>query len=206
MRSGGFLIGAAIAAFFVLVNRQGGSGDSRYAGEISEGDAAFEVDTPVTDSWDDDTPLPGDLFMRPDSLSDDGLEKLKTREGFSAVSYPDHKGRSIGYGHLIKSGETFSEPMDRATALNLLASDVSWAVDAVNNHVTGAINQSQFDALVSFVYNVGSGAFANSTLLRKINANDASAVNEFPKWINASGVVNQSLIARRSSEVMQYLA
>jgi lysozyme len=134
-------------------------------------------------------------------LSDDGLQKIATREGFSRFSYPDASGRSIGYGHFIKPGEQFSEPMSETTAREILRRDAQIASDAVRAYVTVPLAQNQFDALASFVYNVGVGAFRSSTLLRVLNAgNYSAAAAEFDRWHKPAIV-----IARRNSEKTQFL-
>jgi GH24 family phage-related lysozyme (muramidase) len=139
----------------------------------------------------------------PSVLSGYGLAALQRREGFSAKPYPDHKGFSIGYGHLIKAGENLTL-LSVSEALEILAADVLWAQDAVMQGVTAVINQNQFDALVSFCFNVGAGAFSRSTLVKRINADDPQASNEFARWVYASGQINQSLMARRESEAQQF--
>jgi lysozyme len=139
-------------------------------------------------------------------FSDAGLSALMGEEGFSATPYPDFKGNSIGYGHLIKAGESFTS-ISEAQGRELLAQDVAWAVDAVNSAVSVELDQNQFDALVSFVYNVGKGAFLGSTLLRKLNAGDYDgAAAEFPRWNRAGGQVNDSLVARRAREQQRFEA
>jgi lysozyme len=140
------------------------------------------------------------------SLSADGLQRLKGREGFSASAYPDHKGFSIGYGHLIRTGDGLS-PDSRISeydAMNLLASDVSWAENAVNRAIAVLLAQCEFDALVSFAYNVGAGAFKASTLVKRINNSDPNASDEFSRWVYASGQKNSALVARRNDEKNQY--
>ena len=136
------------------------------------------------------------------ALSAAGLDKIKAFEGFSATAYPDHKGNSIGYGHLIKAGDGLSAAsrVTKEQALELLASDVKWAVAAVNQSISVALTQKQFDALVSFCFNVGEGAFKSSTLVKRINAGDTGASAEFARWVNASGSVNSALVARRAQE------
>jgi lysozyme len=150
-----------------------------------------------------------DMTMR---LSYRGLNRLKERESiggrFSAKAYPDHKGYSIGYGHLIRPGDGLSPSsvINEAKAAQLLAADVATAESTVRACIDVELTQNQFDALVSFCYNVGVGAFANSTLVRKINAGDDSAAQEFDRWIFASGQVNNGLVSRRESEAEQFLA
>lgn len=146
------------------------------------------------------TPAPQD---NPTACSPEGVDAIATREGFSAIPYPDHKGFSIGFGHLIKAGEDLPT-VTREQALQLLASDVAWAQDAVAKAITVTITQSAFDALTSFCYNVGAGAFARSTLVKKINAGDSSAADEFSRWVFASGTKNAALVARRNDEAAQF--
>lgn len=139
-------------------------------------------------------------------LSDAGLQALAQREGFSATPYWDHKGYSIGYGHLMKPGENLTS-VTRDEAAQLLANDVAWAEQAVANNVKVALTQNQFDALVSFAFNVGAGAFASSTLVKQLNAGDYNAASEqLPRWNKASGTVNGALVSRRASEISQFYA
>lgn len=145
-------------------------------------------------------------------ISQDGINQLEAREGFNAYSYMDAQGRSIGFGHFIKFGESFSEPMSRPDAEALLSDDLGWAQDAVRAAVSVSITQSMFDALVSFAYNTGAGAFASSTLVKKLNAGDyVGASAEFARWNktrDASGnlIASASLAQRRASESSQFMA
>ena len=138
------------------------------------------------------------------------IEFLMSVEGFSAKAYWDYKQWSIGYGsgtmpngQPVKQGDTVTKDQARA----MLARDVVSRANAVNRYVTANINQNQFDALVSFTYNLGSGALADSTLLDVINANpvnyDAIAT-QFRKWIYAGGVPNDGLKTRREKEIQLY--
>jgi lysozyme len=188
--------GAALAAFFVSRNAQAKMTDAAGAGYITGGDTV-ETSNEVTGMSYADNPT---------GLSDAGLAALKQRESFSPTSYPDFKGRSIGYGHLIKDGENIAEPISESDAASLLADDVGFAEQAVNDGVHVAINQNQFDALVSFVFNVGRSAFMHSTLLTRLNMGDAGAVDEFARWDMAGGKVNEALVARRASEAEQFQA
>lgn len=148
---------------------------------------------------------PASNWNNPDRMSGDGLQALMRREGFAAEAYPDHKGQSIGYGHLIKPGENLTR-VSQAEAADLLAADVAWAEAAVTAAVLVPLNQAQFDALCSFCFNVGDGAFKRSTLVRRINRYDPAASEEFARWVYASGQVNPGLVARRADEAEQFNA
>lgn len=119
-------------------------------------------------------------------FSDGGIELLKSLEGFSPKAYSDAGGKkTIGYGHLIVPGDGVvpSDIIDKVQATGLLLRDVKKAVDVVNDSVVPSINQNQFDALVIFVFNVGTSAFRNSTLLQLLNNSDfVEAAKQFPLW------------------------
>jgi len=140
-------------------------------------------------------------------ISQAGIDSLKQFEGYSADKYQDVAGLwTIGYGHLIKPGENF-ETINEATAEKLLRQDIGIAERAVNELVTVDLTQGQYDALVSFVYNVGAGAFKKSTLLRKLNIGDyVGALNELPRWNKAGGKIQQGLANRRVHEQQLFLA
>jgi lysozyme len=106
---------------------------------------------------------------------------------------------TIGWGHTkgVKAGDTCT--IDEAEVM--LSSDLLDAEYAVNKCVKVDLNQNQFDALVSFVFNVGGGNFKSSTMLRKLNAGDyAGAANEFKRWNKAGGRVLNGLTIRREKE------
>lgn len=135
------------------------------------------------------------------NISDQGLELIKSFEGCKLEAYQDVKGVwTIGIGHTgsdVSDGVCITEDQ----AMDYLRQDVGWAEQVVNNLVTTALTQNQFDALVDFVYNAGSGNFENSTLLRLVNAGDFdAAAQEFPKWDHAGGVVVEGLLRRREAE------
>ena len=118
-------------------------------------------------------------------LSSQGANFIKHFEGERLTAYDDGTGvMTIGYGHTgdVKVGETITQ----AQANSYFTEDVKWAVDTVNNAVKVDLKQSQFDALVSFTYNVGGEAFKSSTLLKKLNESDYNAVPaELDRWIYA---------------------
>lgn len=139
------------------------------------------------------------------SLSEAGLNHIKNKEGLVTTAYQDPGGVwTIGYGHTgpdVTPGQTISEE----EATRLLNQDTAWAQDAVRNNVKVPLTQGQFDALTSFTYNVGAGAFQNSTLLEKLNAGDyAGAQAEFGEWTSAGGTPLPGLINRRAEEAEMF--
>ena len=146
-----------------------------------------------------------------------GLELTKSYEKFSAMVYPDQGGHpTIGYGHKIKSGDNYGgAPLEMDQALLLLQRDVAWATDAITRlvdaDVLDALNQNQYDALVSLVFNIGVGAFQESTFLSILNDGAGTlacridvAGLEFPRWnkatIDGEKVVSDGLVKRREAE------
>lgn len=122
-------------------------------------------------------------------------------EGLRLNAYQDSVGVwTIGYGHTGKDvhpGLTCTQ----AQADAWLQQDIQGAVHVVNTVVKVPLNQNQFDALVDFVFNLGSGNFQSSTLLKLLNqGNYQGASNEFPKWNHAGGVVLGGLTTRRLAE------
>lgn len=130
-----------------------------------------------------------------------GIEFITKWEGVRLSVYKDAAGlKTIGVGHLIRPGEIFST-ITLNEAYDLLAKDLSTAEDCVNQSVKGFLKQNEFDALVSFVFNVGTMAFRRSTMLKYLNKamNDLAAA-EFSKWNKAGGRVVQGLSNRRAAE------
>lgn len=130
------------------------------------------------------------------------LNIIKKYEGFSPVPYRCPAGvMTIGYGHAIRPGETFTRITEDQAEI-LLAADVIKAEQAIDKYVKVPLTQGQYDALVSFIYNVGSGAFSRSTLLRKLNRKDYSgAAGEFSRWVYANSRKLKGLINRRQEEM-----
>lgn len=138
-----------------------------------------------------------------------GLQLIKQHEGWRATAYKDPVELwTIGYGHLIKHGEEhlLSVTLTPEQGEELLKSDVAWAEQAVLKYVQVNIDQNQFDALVSFVFNLGSENFRTSTLLKQINAGatEAEIRYEFSRWNKAKGQVLAGLTTRRQSEADLY--
>ena len=135
-----------------------------------------------------------------------GIALIKEFEGLRLKAYLCPGGVwTIGYGHTagVKPGMTITEEQ----AEQFLKEDLIVFEKAVNNQNL-SINQNQFDALVSLIYNIGIGNFQKSTLLRKarINANDNSIMDEFLRWVYSKGRVLPGLQRRRLSEMKLYFS
>jgi len=134
--------------------------------------------------------------------SEQGLALIRQYEGFSAVCYICPAGKqTIGYGHVIRKNEQFTGGISESDARKLLMQDVKGAEQAVIRLVTAVLTQNQFDALVSFTYNVGAAALAKSSLLRFLNAgNPDAAAQEFCRWVYGCGRKLPGLATRRAAE------
>ena len=131
-----------------------------------------------------------------------GVDFIKFREGVRLNAYKDSAGRmTIGYGHLILPGEHLESGIQESRAERLLILDLAVAEDAINRMVHAPLTQNQFDALVSLVFNIGTGAFHKSTLRSLLNiGNMTIAADEFLRWNKADGKVFEGLINRRRAE------
>lgn len=138
-------------------------------------------------------------------MSDQGVEFLKKWEGLRLEAYQDGGGRwTIGYGHTgdVRPGETIT----RQEAEDLLIEDVGWAEDAVSRMITLPLSQKEFDALVSFTFNVGAEAFRTSTLRSVLNAGLRLQVPEqLCRWIYDNGQMIHGLARRRVAESQMFL-
>ena len=145
--------------------------------------------------------------MRP--ISQTALDLVKQFEGFSPTRYVCSGGKlTIGYGHVITTPhiKDFEKPITQKRAEQILMMDMTYAQRAVDRLVKVPLNQNQFDALVSFVFNIGEGAFAASTLLRQLNKGRyQEAAAEFMRWIHAGGKRLDGLIRRRRAEQALFL-
>lgn len=129
-----------------------------------------------------------------------GLELIKSFEGCRLEAYICPAGvPTIGYGHThgVRLGQIISQKQ----ADDLLLEDLDQFVKAVNRLVIVPLNQNQFDALVSFVFNIGIGAFTSSTLLRLLNQRAYNeAADQFKRWNKGGGKVLKGLVRRRQAE------
>lgn len=122
---------------------------------------------------------------------------------------------TIGYGHLLSRSELTSgkifvdgeyirwkDGLTEDQADVLLDQDLDRFEHAVNEYVNVELSQCQFEALVSFSFNVGRTAFRNSTLLKRVNEGDFDDVpNQFRRWVYAGGKKVNGLMNRRESEI-----
>lgn len=145
-------------------------------------------------------------------ISEKGLSLLKTWEqgpngGFAGNPYYCSSNRlTIGYGHAIRLNEYINYPISEAKAEDLLKKDISWAEKAVNRNVKVVLRQTQFDALVCFVFNIGVTRFKQSTLLSLLNQ---GLYNEVPAQLLRWNVATvggakkrlQGLTNRRKAEI-----
>jgi lysozyme len=150
----------------------------------------------------------------PTHLSDQGAQFIGHFEGFRGNLYNDAANNcTIGYGHLVHHGPCngsepaeFKRGISQHEAEQLLDRDAQGAADAVRRFVRVPLNQAQFDALVSFVYNLGAGAFEGSTLLKDLNARRYDAVpGQLEEWVHAGGQVLPGLVARRKAEARLFM-
>ncbi|WP_266156493.1 lysozyme [Dyella silvatica] len=141
------------------------------------------------------------------TVSATGIALIKRFEGFRAQAYRDSVGIwTIGYGH-TGPDVTPGLSIDMAQATALLQADLAQATTAIASLVKVPLQQSQFDALTSFTFNLGAKALAGSTLLRKLNASDyLGAAAEFERWSQAGGQVLAGLLRRRIAERTLFLA
>ena len=138
--------------------------------------------------------------------SEKAYSLIRQFEGLRLTAYRCPAGVwTIGYGHT--SGVVPGMNITKEQAEELLRQDIALAENIVNTECQN-LRQCQFDALVSFVFNVGVGNFRNSTLLKKVKANpdDNSIMDEFLRWVYSKGVVLPGLQKRRLAEMRLYFS
>lgn len=149
-------------------------------------------------------------------MSQNGTKLLAEWEGLRTEVYDDAAGLpTIGVGHLLTKNERdtgritikgqavdYQQGLSEQQVLDLLAQDLERFEAAVNDGVQVALNQNQFDALVSFAFNVGRQAFKSSTLLKKLNQGLYDEVPaQLRRWNKTGGNVIQGLVNRREKEI-----
>jgi lysozyme len=146
-------------------------------------------------------------------ISKRGLELIEEFEGFRPYPYKCSAGVwTIGigttvypYGRKVGSNDPYITKED---AYRFLEADLLHREKEINSLIEVVLNQNQYDAIVSFVYNVGIGAFKKSTLLRKLNANpcDPTIAYEFSRWNKVNREVSKGLTRRRDAESDLYFS
>jgi len=138
----------------------------------------------------------------------EGIDLIKKFEGFRDNVYKDIAGfDTIGYGHLIRKGENFPKRISETEGESLLRRDLRMAEKSILRLIKVPLTDNQFDALCSFVFNLGAGALQRSTLRQKLNRGEYfSASNEFFKWCISNGVRVKGLLRRRKEERLLFIA
>ncbi len=143
-----------------------------------------------------------------------GRKLIEQREGVGLTAYKDSAGIwTIGVGHTSAAGTpkvAAGMKITAAQASEILSRDLATFEAAVSSAVKVPLNQNEFDALVSFAFNVGAGAFKGSTLLKRLNAGDRrAAADQFLVWnkitINGRKQTLPGLTTRREAERKQFL-
>jgi lysozyme len=150
----------------------------------------------VTNGW-----VASEFVTAVRTINNAGLNLVKSSEGFRPCKYQDPAGYwTIGYGHLIQPGQSFT-CITEQEATRLLLSDLGVAEQCVSSSVHVYLNDNQFSALVDFTFNLGCGAFQGSTLLKDINAGNFGAVcGQLKLWVYGGGRVLPGLVTRRNAE------
>jgi len=137
-------------------------------------------------------------------ISEEGKNLIKKFEGCELEAYKCAAGVwTIGYGHIKTAVEGMK--IDQATANELFDEEMGEYETYVNTAVTVPLSQNQFDALVSWVFNLGNGNLNASTMLKVINSGDHAGVPaQIKRWNKAGGKVLEGLIRRREAEALLY--
>lgn len=149
--------------------------------------------------------------MKITKTSSKGIDLIKSFEGFSSKPYLcPAKIPTIGYGATFypngKKVTMKDPPITEKRGTELLESMLVKFEQYVDSYCVDTVNQNQFDALVSFCYNLGPNNLKSSTLLKKVNANpnDPTIEAEFMKWVKAGGRTLKGLVRRREAEAKLY--
>lgn len=143
-----------------------------------------------------------------------GLNLIKEVEGWRACAYRDQVGAwTIGYGHLIIKSDGLCKPVPSTRCCitsqrgtDILKADLKIATNCISRIVHVPLTDNQFGALVSWTFNVGTGAASKSELVKKLNARDYNSVcGELKKYIHGGGRVIEGLVVRRRKECALFL-
>lgn len=139
-------------------------------------------------------------------ISEDGLALIKHFEGVVLCPYRCPAGLlTVGYGHVLRSGQARG-CITTAQAEEWLREDVTLAANAVSRLVPRALHPWQFDALVSFTFNVGAGALERSALRQRLlSGEDDEVPFQLQRWVYAKGRKLPGLMRRRAAESLHYV-
>lgn len=199
-----FLLMLAAALGVTIIGRQNGL--FSFAVQKPQADTNPLTDTSWLENlqfWTDTT---GPQNM---DVSQAGKTFIQNEEGLRLTPYKDSAGYwTIGYGHKIVPGDQYFpygpiNSIDGDQASNQFNTDVQQlAANYVRQYVKVPLTQQQFDALTSFIFNLGPTNFATSTLLVKLNTGDYNgAAAQFPRWIYSGGKRDNILVGRRTREM-----
>ena len=136
--------------------------------------------------------------------SKEGLALIKKFEGCELEAYQCSAGVwTIGYGHTkgVQEGDQWSQ----SHAEHMLEVELEEYEGYINDYVTAPLSQKQFDAMVSWVYNLGPANLKRSTLLRKLNNGEYEETpNQIKRWNKAGGKVLEGLVRRREAEALLF--
>lgn len=140
--------------------------------------------------------------------SEKGIEFIKQFERLLLRPYICPAGLlTVGYGHVLRPSDKLHWIITEVEADKLLEKDVGTAANAVGRLIRVPLSQGQFDALVSFTFNLGSGALQRSTLRQKLNRGEyLDAADEFGRWVLAGGRKLPGLVRRRAAEQLIFQA
>ncbi len=143
-------------------------------------------------------------------ISQNGINKLKGEEGEKLIGYKDSRGiPTVGVGHTgVVDGKPVYVGMviTKDKSSDLLRSDLAWVEKSIATNVKVPLTQNQYDALCSLIFNIGPTAFANSTVLKRLNAGDyKGAADAFLMWKKAGNDL-EILLPRRQREMALFLS
>ncbi len=139
-------------------------------------------------------------------VSPQAVTLVAQMEGYRPFIYKDAVGiPTVGYGHVVKKGEKIPQPLLPEDAYALLLQDLNDHAQTMSKDIKVPLKQNQYDALSSFVFNVGNGAFRKSTLLKVLNKEDHQSVpHQLRRWDKAGGRQLRGLTYRRELEASLY--
>lgn len=141
------------------------------------------------------------------TISEEGIEVIKSYEGFVPTPYKCPAGKlTIGYGHVLKKNDYHKDPLTKEQGNKLLKEDLRIIELYINNSIKVPLNQGQFDALCSLIYNWGIGNFGNSKGFKLLQEGEYTKASKefFSKEkgvVNINGVFSNGLYARRREEM-----